>query len=314
MKNKTSTILRVLALALIMCSMVAMFTGSTMAVEEVQETAGEYAMGDVNHDGKVKANDARLVLRYSAELDVYQGETVETEDDSLPFGIKTYTNGKIFDPNLADIDGNGTIRANDARRILRVSADLESFVTEETTTEETTTEEMILVEDLDAPDTYDSYYETDYYGNDIIPNEIMGCTCEYCGRTDCPALMWRCDSTGGHWEIAASKKGLCDAYKTTYYRDHYYFCQYCGLPKGLGEGACLGPRLGAGTCDLCGQTLDRGECHHCVLDEPLSGNAKGGTVYYIYLDSIIGLYARWGIEVDESTADYAYQMIWAEKA
>lgn len=59
-------------------------------------------LGDVNHDGKITATDARLVLRYSAQL---------TVDEN-------------FDPSLADTNGNGKIDATDARNILRYAAKL----------------------------------------------------------------------------------------------------------------------------------------------------------------------------------------------
>ncbi len=61
-------------------------------------------MGDINHDQKITAMDARLVLRYSAKLDT--GE---------------------MDIYRSDADGNGKITAMDARIILRVAAGISQF-------------------------------------------------------------------------------------------------------------------------------------------------------------------------------------------
>lgn len=63
---------------------------------------GIYPKGDVNRDGYVRADDARSVLRYTADI--------ETEG---------------FDVLLADYDGDGVVKASDARMILRVSAGLD---------------------------------------------------------------------------------------------------------------------------------------------------------------------------------------------
>ena len=84
--------------------------------------ASEFSIGDINHDGTIRANDARLVLRDSAELDVYAGKTW-TE---ISEGVFQTEDGKIYDRSLADINGDGKIRANDARKILRASAELEN--------------------------------------------------------------------------------------------------------------------------------------------------------------------------------------------
>ena len=67
----------------------------------------EYDAGDVDGNGDVLANDARLALRFSAkleELDKYQQKA-------------------------ADVDGSGDVLANDARQILRFSAKLQSDFT-----------------------------------------------------------------------------------------------------------------------------------------------------------------------------------------
>ncbi len=64
-----------------------------------------YNLGDVDRDGSITAADARLVLRFSAQL--------ETPTD--------------FQSAVSDIDGNKVITANDARILLRVSAQLDSI-------------------------------------------------------------------------------------------------------------------------------------------------------------------------------------------
>lgn len=64
-----------------------------------------YSKGDVNGDAVVSAADARLALRYSAQLEVF-----------LPVQL-----------DAADVDNNDTVTASDARTILRVSASLESI-------------------------------------------------------------------------------------------------------------------------------------------------------------------------------------------
>lgn len=69
----------------------------------VDESQSKVAYGDVNMDGQVLANDARLALRASASLE---------QLDPVPALV-------------ADVDGNGKILANDARQILRFSAKLQ---------------------------------------------------------------------------------------------------------------------------------------------------------------------------------------------
>lgn len=75
--------------------------------EKVSKTATfEYddkiLMGDANSDGVIRANDARMVLRFSARL-------------------QTYNNNQ---KKLCDIDKNGSITAADARIVLRMAASL----------------------------------------------------------------------------------------------------------------------------------------------------------------------------------------------
>ena len=62
----------------------------------------EVITGDVNGDGKIRANDARKALRFSADLESPTAEELAA----------------------ADLNGDGSIRASEARKILRVSADL----------------------------------------------------------------------------------------------------------------------------------------------------------------------------------------------
>ncbi len=60
-------------------------------------------LGDVNFDGEITAGDARLALRFSAEL-----------EDATPEQLIA-----------AEVVADGAIFASDARRILRVSAELD---------------------------------------------------------------------------------------------------------------------------------------------------------------------------------------------
>ena len=101
-------------------------TTTEKVVETTTEVVkSEFTYGDINHDGKIRANDARLVLRDSAELDVYAGKIL-TE---IASGVFQTEDGKLYDRTLADINHDGKIRANDARKILRASAELEDPTT-----------------------------------------------------------------------------------------------------------------------------------------------------------------------------------------
>lgn len=73
-------------------------------VADEKEPAPDYMEGDVDGNGKVLANDARLALRASASLETLEGVAFLA----------------------ADVDGNGKILANDARQILRFSAQLQT--------------------------------------------------------------------------------------------------------------------------------------------------------------------------------------------
>lgn len=75
-------------------------TGLFLVVEDKT-----YCIGDLNGDGKVVANDARLALRISAQIET------ATEQQTVS----------------GDINKNGKIDASDARMILRAAASLEKF-------------------------------------------------------------------------------------------------------------------------------------------------------------------------------------------
>lgn len=70
-----------------------------------------FLLGDVNADGKVTPQDARLTLRYAVGLG---------EEDGVIAGDETDDSFKA-----ADYDSSGVIGAADARLILRVSVGLE---------------------------------------------------------------------------------------------------------------------------------------------------------------------------------------------
>ena len=65
----------------------------------------EYLIGDVDFDGKVKASDARLVLRIAAKID-------------------QFTALQLL---IADANGDGKVKAGDARKILRATAKIEAL-------------------------------------------------------------------------------------------------------------------------------------------------------------------------------------------
>lgn len=67
------------------------------------EQTFSYRLGDVNMDGKIKSNDARLTLRAAARLE-------SLSDLQLL---------------LADVNGDKKVQANDARSILRIAAKLD---------------------------------------------------------------------------------------------------------------------------------------------------------------------------------------------
>lgn len=68
-------------------------------------TSLAYTIGDVNRDGDITASDARLALRYSAQLEEFDDEQFE----------------------IADVDKSGGVTASDVRKMLRVAAGLDGF-------------------------------------------------------------------------------------------------------------------------------------------------------------------------------------------
>ncbi|HOJ36162.1 MAG TPA: dockerin type I repeat-containing protein, partial [Clostridiales bacterium] len=73
------------------------------AIVDTSKKPQQVLPGDVNFDGKIRSDDARLVLRAVAKL-----ETLTP-----------------FKELAADIDKNGKVNAADARKILRIYAKLE---------------------------------------------------------------------------------------------------------------------------------------------------------------------------------------------
>lgn len=63
----------------------------------------EVMLGDVNGDGKITANDARLVLRHSAQIELLPDTKAE----------------------LADVNKDGKVTSTDARLVLRVASQLD---------------------------------------------------------------------------------------------------------------------------------------------------------------------------------------------
>lgn len=68
----------------------------------------DYTLGDVNGDGVIKSDDARLALRASVKL-----------EPTIVEGSDAY--------NSADVNGDGVIKSDDARIILRLSVKLETM-------------------------------------------------------------------------------------------------------------------------------------------------------------------------------------------
>ena len=95
------------AALLVCCMLAAVFTLPSFAVLH----------GDVDRDGSVLANDARLALRRSVAL-----------EDYLPGSAQFVA---------ADMDGNGAVTASDARAVLRVSVGLQTDIPAMTPAEKT---------------------------------------------------------------------------------------------------------------------------------------------------------------------------------
>ena len=58
-------------------------------------------LGDADNDGRIKAGDARTILRHAAKVEIQTDE---------------------FILKLMDVDGNGSIKASDARLVLRMAS------------------------------------------------------------------------------------------------------------------------------------------------------------------------------------------------
>lgn len=112
-KNLKSLICCILALLFVSGTVIAVFADSNSLLKEpeaVSVTEEESSddvvvtlrLGDVNFDGKITAADARLALRFSAQ-------------------VQTPTAEEFI---VADVITDGKIEANDARLILRVAARL----------------------------------------------------------------------------------------------------------------------------------------------------------------------------------------------
>ncbi len=86
-------------------------------------------LGDTNHDRSIHANDARAILRYSADLDPDIDDELTAAAQST-LNIDGNDSIRALDKDLIyDIDGDGAVTAIDARIALRISADLESLNT-----------------------------------------------------------------------------------------------------------------------------------------------------------------------------------------
>ncbi len=84
-------------------------------------------LGDANHDGSVLADDARAILRYSADLDPDIDDELTAAAQST-LNIDGDNDIRALDPDLIyDIDGDGSVTAIDARIALRISAELEDL-------------------------------------------------------------------------------------------------------------------------------------------------------------------------------------------
>ncbi len=80
-----------------------------LAPEDVVTAKLTFMLGDVDQDGKITSEDARLALRASVHLENYASDSVEF--------------------HAADVDFDGEITANDARKILRAVVELEDPAT-----------------------------------------------------------------------------------------------------------------------------------------------------------------------------------------
>lgn len=91
---------------LLVVAMLAVYAPLASAVNLKPDMKGKPGTGDMNNDGKVLADDARLALRHAAKI-----QTFSSSSDAFKAG---------------DIDKDGKITAMDARQILRYAAGLDS--------------------------------------------------------------------------------------------------------------------------------------------------------------------------------------------
>ncbi|NLL16582.1 MAG: hypothetical protein GX264_05245, partial [Clostridiales bacterium] len=91
---------------LLVVAMLAVYAPLASAVNLKPDMKGKPGTGDMNNDGKVLADDARLALRHAAKI-----KTFSSSSDAFKAG---------------DIDKDGKITAMDARQILRYAAGLDS--------------------------------------------------------------------------------------------------------------------------------------------------------------------------------------------
>lgn len=127
----------------------------TTEKEEIptQETP-EYEKGDVNHDGKITAADARIALRIAANLEYADEETCVT----------------------ADITEDGKITAADARLILRKSAKLENVTQEPDSVKHLIKNVPILGQYPDYPagcETVAAVMNLNFFGMDITVDDFI---------------------------------------------------------------------------------------------------------------------------------------------
>ena len=99
-RNRILSVLLALLLALALCAA----TGAAEAPAFAPSDDVCLPAGDADRDGEITAADARLLLRYSVEL-----ETPSEEDRPL-----------------CDLDGDGHVTASDARLALRIAVELEN--------------------------------------------------------------------------------------------------------------------------------------------------------------------------------------------
>ena len=87
--------------------------------------------------------------------------------------------------------------------------------------------------------------------------------CPYCGKTTCGISFHVTDQGQAFYKY-------CDEYDI--HKDSEYYCQVCGLPKGVGQGKCTGASwfMRDHYCSYCGEWVGNGNCHHC--NNPLGNN------------------------------------------